>query len=384
MATHKYLAGTCDDIVTYLGRRFSRVLYVWHDFADSPNRRSFCQRRLGPAIVKTWLSRDYHNMPEALVLLKDWIFTLRMVLRSAETWDIYIGASGFDAIPGIILKKLNRVRKTVFWAGDFVPEARFSDGWKNAVYFRVNRFALKSCDYAWNISPRVEMARHAMYRLKSTPPQRVVPIGVWTARRIRLPLKEIHRHRVVFVGNLLEKMGVQLALRAIPEIRKSIGDFELLIIGKGVYEPRLREIVRELGIEDFVIFAGFIPSDEEMEQACSRCACAIAPYDAATDIWTRYADPSKIKTYLASGLPVIMTDVPFNASEIVSRRCGAVIKYDAHDFARAVVSLLSNESLLEEYRRNAFEYSKQFDWNTILDGAIADLLGGSSGGSAGK
>lgn len=374
VVTHKFTGSTQDDLVRYLDRRFERVLYVWHDFADSPNRRSFCEEHRNGSIVKSWSSGDYRNVPEPIVLLKDCAFSIYSILRTRERWDILIGLSGFDTLPGIMLRKLGRVARTVFWASDFAPYSRFSVTWKNMIYFQVNRLVLKWCDYAWNISPRVEKIREMMYRVKSKRPQRVVPIGIWTNRRVKLPLEKIRRHRVLFVGHLLEKQGVQLVLKAIPEIRKAISDFEFLIIGKGRYEAKLRGMVRELGIEDCVMFAGYIKSDEEMEQLSSRCACAVAPYDMKTDTWTRYADPGKIKTYLALGLPVILTDVPYNAYEIQRRRCGVVINYDVHELAKAVVAMLTNESLLEEYRRNAFEYSKQFDWNNIFDGAINEVL----------
>jgi phosphatidylinositol alpha-1,6-mannosyltransferase len=184
----------------------------------------------------------------------------------------------------------------------------------------------------------------------------------------------------LFVGHLLEKQGVQLVLRAVPEIRKTIADFEFLIIGKGNYEPALKRLVKELQIEGSVIFAGY-KNDEEMEQLSSGCACAVAPYDAKTDTWTRYADPGKIKNYLASGLPVILTDVPYNAQEIQRRKCGIVVKYDLYELTKAIVTLLTNESMLSEYRSNAFEYSKQFDWDNIFDGAIAEVLSSNSNGS---
>jgi len=280
-------------------------------------------------------------------------------------------------LPGVILKKLGRIDKTVFWAGDFVPNLRFTASWKNIIYFQENRFVLKHCDFAWNISPRIEKLREKMYGIKSKRPQRIVPIGIWTSRRVKLPIEKIHRHRVLFVGHLLEKQGVQLVLKAIPEIRKAIIDFEFLVIGKGNYEPALRCLVKELGIENYVLFVGY-KSDEEMEELSSHCACAVAPYDMKTDTWTRYADPGKIKNYLASGLPVILTNVPYNAYEIQRRRCGIVIRYDADELAKAIVTLLTNEPLLEEYRSNAFEYSKQFDWNHIFDGAIAEVLAADS------
>jgi phosphatidylinositol alpha-1,6-mannosyltransferase len=219
-----------------------------------------------------------------------------------------------------------------------------------------------------------------MYGVKSKRPQKVVPIGIWTNRRIKLPLEKIHRHRVLFVGHLLEKQGVQLVLKAIPEIRKTIIDFEFLIIGKGNYESALKSLVKELEIEECVLFAGY-KNDKEMEQLSSGCACAVAPYDEKTDTWTRYADPGKIKNYLSSGLPVILTDVPYNANEVQRRRCGIVIKYDVDELAKAIVTLLTDESLLAEYRTNAFEYSKQFDWNNIFDEAIAEVIVSNSSGS---
>jgi glycosyltransferase involved in cell wall biosynthesis len=372
VVTHKFTASTQDDLVSYLDKRYERVLFVWHDFADSPNRRSFCEEHCNGVILNHWKSRDYRNTPELVVMIKDFAFAMYSILRTGKKWDVSIGLSGFDALPGILLKKLNRVSKTVFWAGDFVPKSRFGESWKNMIYFQENRFVLKRCDYAWNISPRIEKLREILYGIKSKRKQRVVPIGIWTARRVKLSLKEIHKHRILFVGHLLEKQGVQLVLKAIPEIRKKIIDFEFLIIGKGNYESSLKSLVKGLGIDDCVIFAGY-KNDEEMERLSSQCACAVAPYDEKTDTWTRYADPGKIKNYLASGLPVILTDVPYNAREVQEKRCGFVIKYNVNELAKAILTLIANDSLLEEYRNNAFKYSKQFDWNNIFNGAIAQV-----------
>jgi glycosyltransferase involved in cell wall biosynthesis len=55
-----------------------------------------------------------------------------------------------------------------------------------------------------------------------------------------------------------------------------------------------------------------------------------------------------------------------------------VIKYDTDEMTKAIITLLSNKPLLEEYRNNAFEYSKQFDWNYIFDGAINEVIASNS------
>lgn len=52
-----------------------------------------------------------------------------------------------------------------------------------------------------------------------------------------------------------------------------------------------------------------------LEMIAKSCV-AIAPYVKKLDTWTYYGDPGKVKTYLSCGAPVILTKLPWNASEI--------------------------------------------------------------------
>ena len=91
------------------------------------------------------------------------------------------------------------------------------------------------------------------------------------------------------------------------------------------------------------------------------------------DWYVRITDRQKIEDYLASGLPVVTTDVRHNAWEIARRKCGFVVRYNRHELADVVIRFMSDEALLEQYRSNAFQYSKQFNWNSLIEGALSEL-----------
>jgi 1,2-diacylglycerol 3-alpha-glucosyltransferase len=63
------------------------------------------------------------------------------------------------------------------------------------------------------------------------------------------------------VGRLEEEKHVDWVLRALPAALKK-ADFQLLVVGIGNLEPELRELARKLGIQDSVVFGGFIPNHQ--------------------------------------------------------------------------------------------------------------------------
>lgn len=60
---------------------------------------------------------------------------------------------------------------------------------------------------------------------------------------------------IVGVGRLEEHKNFQLAIRALKNVNF---DYKFYILGQGVYENELKKLVRELRLEDKVIFAGFV------------------------------------------------------------------------------------------------------------------------------
>jgi glycosyltransferase involved in cell wall biosynthesis len=56
--------------------------------------------------------------------------------------------------------------------------------------------------------------------------------------------------------------GVDVTIRALPQILQVFPKVKYLVIGRGDDQPRLAQLAQDLGVSDRVIFAGFVPTEE--------------------------------------------------------------------------------------------------------------------------
>ncbi len=84
--------------------------------------------------------------------------------------------------------------------------------------------------------------------------------------------------RVLFVGRLVERKGVEYLLRALlePPLQDAPWPVELEIVGTGPSEAGLRELVRSLGLEGRARLTGRVPT-VELQAAYDRCDVFVLP-----------------------------------------------------------------------------------------------------------
>lgn len=375
--THVYATGPAQDLEEYLVNhvKINKLLFIGHPLFYVPGRSGSGYKKYTDGKLIKEKSLPNWRIPSTIGYVKDVILTFSWGFLTKGKWDLYIGSDSINAFVGIWLRRLGKTKKVVFYTIDYVPQ-RFDNKILNNIYHWVDKFCVKNADQTWNLSHRMAEAREELKGMKRSKYSRQVtfPIGIWYDRIKRLPFDEIEKHTLVFMGHILEKSGVQLALEAIPETTKEIKDFKFVIIGSGEYEETLKKMTRDLNIEKYVDFKGYVEDHEDIEDMLARCACGVALYDKDVDTWTRYSDPGKVKVYLATGLPVIITDVPHIARQIKDAKCGVVVEYKKDDLVNAILSLTNNEDLLKEYRENAIWFAKQFDWNVTFYKYLSDVL----------
>ncbi len=84
---------------------------------------------------------------------------------------------------------------------------------------------------------------------------------------------------ILTVGRLSDKekyKGQDAVIKALPRVSKRIPDVIYLIVGRGDDMERLKALVRDLGLEKKVIFAGYVP-DEDLLQYYNACDLFIMP-----------------------------------------------------------------------------------------------------------
>jgi glycosyltransferase involved in cell wall biosynthesis len=288
--------------------------------------------------------------------------------------DAWFGFNNLLCARGLLARRAGRARRVVLWSVDFIPD-RFGEGPLTGVYDRLDAYCCRHADARVELSRAALEGRNARHDLKDGEgaPAHVVPIGAWLERIPKTPEDALARRRVVFIGHLVERMGVGVFLEAIELLARRGVQVRADIAGRGPLEEELRRDASARGLDRRVTFHGFIGDHRRLEELLAACSLAVAPYQPAEDSFTRFADPSKLKSYLAAGLPTLLTDVPPNAGELAARAGAELLPCDAAAFAEAVERLLGAPEEWRRRRAAALAYSHEFDWGTLMGQAMRDL-----------
>lgn len=361
LATHYYATGPALDLEAYLQPMTDELLFIAHPLFAGGGP-SYARRYQAGQLTHT-LEKPPPKYPGRFVT--DLWRTLRWV---DGTWDLFIAGDPLLALAGLWLRRRRRVRHLVLYSIDYSPR-RFANPMLNRVYHRIDRLAAQHADVVWNVSAAIETARRARDGRAATSPQVVVPLGTYFDRIPRTssapPIP-----RLAFLGHLLDKQGLQLVIEALPSIRRRLPAVTLLVLGDGPYRAALERQSADLGVGGAVEFAGFIDDHREVERRLAGCTLGLAPYVPDPESFSRFADPGKIKTYLACGLPVILTDVPPIAPLIEARGAGRIVPYDAAALAETIIDYLSEPARLERARAAAIELGAEYAWDRVFAAAF--------------
>ncbi len=169
------------------------------------------------------------------------------------------------------------------------------------------------------------------------------------------------------MGSLLEKQGVQAVLDAIPLVRERAPAARLLVIGDGPYRRELERRAAGKGITDAVEFVGYVDDHRDLERMIAESGVAVATYDPVAAGFSYFADPGKIKNYLAAGVPVVATDVPWSARWLAERGAGRLVSYEPREIAIAILEVFDDPNA----RVAAASLGAESDWTRIFDEAFA-------------
>ncbi|NJL82130.1 MAG: glycosyltransferase [Chloroflexaceae bacterium] len=129
--------------------------------------------------------------------------------------------------------------------------------------------------------------------------------------------------------------GVDVTLRALPKILAECPDVKYLVVGRGDDQPRLERLVQELGLQERVVFAGFVPTAALIEHY--RVADAyIMPSQEGFGIVYLEA--------MACGLPVLAGDDDGSADPLQEGRLGWRVPHrDVDAVAAACLEILQGK-----------------------------------------
>lgn len=283
--------------------------------------------------------------------------------------DAWFGFNPLACARGLVARRTGQAGRVFLWSVDFVPD-RFGAGTPvTRVYDRLDELCCRRADARVELSEAARDGRNARHRLAgAAAPVHVVPMGAWLDRVTTTATDGFRRRRVVFLGHLVARQGVEVLLDAVDLVRARGEEIALDVIGTGPLEAALRARARDLPVR----FHGFVADHEEVERLLAEASLAAAPYR-PEETFTQYADPGKLKAYLAAGLPIVLTDVPPNAEDLARHGGAEIVPYDAPAIADAVSRGLASPERWQERRAAALEHARSFDWPVLLSDLLRKL-----------
>lgn len=376
VVTHEYFKGSGQEFREWLIRHGAGgVLYVAHRFYYAPEPYSYFDYNVAGERVgggKTWTWPRWQFIRH----VGDFFYALWVIWRTPGIIDYYVGVNSYNALLGLLLRRLGRVRMVVFFTIDYAMEDRF--GWEplNWLYRIMDRWAFFGSDFVWNVSERMGKERCRRLGLRAEKkPQVVVPIGIpWSeAQAIPVPRRE---WLLIYSGSIDKESGVSLLIEAAPRLVNLFPVLEIRVIGDGPLLAELQRRVAELGLQRTIHFMGFVDTTNERRRWLSLVkegTLGIAPYTDSTTTYKRYSDVTKPKDYMACGLPIVVTDVVLIAEDVRRYNLGRVISYTTDSLVEAVAELLRDGEERRRIEHNLNEYSRDTTWGNIFQRALRSI-----------
>ena len=186
-------------------------------------------------------------------------------------------------------------------------------------------------------------------------------------------VKEQDRFVLSYPGTLAVHQGLDVAIRAVSKLADKIPGLVFQIYGSGPQEQELRELTRELGLDELVQFRPGVPL-REIPRVIGGADLGIVAKQ--KNSFGNEAFSTKILEFMFLGVPVIAADTRidkyyFNDSVVKFFRSG-----DEEDLAETIYALWKDPSEREALTTNALKFVQEYSWARRMEDyyALVDSL----------
>ncbi|KUK78985.1 MAG: Group 1 glycosyl transferase, partial [Microgenomates bacterium 39_7] len=282
--------------------------------------------------------------------------TLKWLKKLPKGVDLGIGMNCFDTLALIVARSLGlkKITQIIFFNTDF-SRIRFQNPILNHIYIAIDKWAAKRADFLC-----CNTKRTIRVRIKEGIDKNKIiytPNGVFLADIGKIKEKKTFLPWLVYVGSLNKDHGLQ---NVFPFLAKT--NLKLFVIGSGPDEPYLKKMVKNYRLAKQVSFLGVMEHQQVIAFLKNFSGFGLAPYNKSSD-WVYYADPVKIKEYLACLVPPVTNETTEIAQIIKRKKMGFVYKKNPEKIFKRIASLDNSE--YQKIINNIEKYRETFDYQKI-------------------
>jgi glycosyltransferase involved in cell wall biosynthesis len=231
------------------------------------------------------------------------------------------------------------------------------------VYSMLERFSLKRIDQFIAVDERTkEFYENMQPYLKER--IRVIPVGI--DRNLFKPMDKRKMRRkygfgeddriILYVGRFSIEKGLDLLLKSFEEVHMNDPMTRLVLLGDGLEENKLKEMVRAHNINNVAFMA---PVAHDLIPEIMNCADVFALSSFQEGL------PTVVLEAFACGIPVVATDVGDVGKVVKEGETGFLVKNrEAEEFSKGILQVIENIDV--NYNENCQAMASGYSWDNIV------------------
>ena len=231
-------------------------------------------------------------------------------------------------------------------------------GLRTKIMMLVQKFVLKKANF---IMPPSEYNKGLVIKAYGVDPNKIIVNYTATEEPEVVPIEPDPKpHQVVTVARLISLKKIDEIIKAMKMVVAKYPDANLVIAGEGPEMDNLKNLTKELGLENSVEFLGKISRAETWQLRKNSSVYIINS--------THESLPISVLTSLASGIPIIATNVSGIREVVYHEKTGLLVESgDIDGIANSIFRLFEDPKLRDSVVENGKILLKErFSWEAHL------------------
>lgn len=215
-----------------------------------------------------------------------------------------------------------------------------------------------SPEFITNLSDRIPTAKEKLVLVPNT-----IRKSFFTDYKVEEAIIKKYKNKfvILYLGDTNIRRGLQTAIASLVELKQTIPNVKLVIVGKNTTDAVLKQQVKDLNIGEYVDFEGWQDVRLFQSYILSSAIC-ISPLHRNLQHDVAYAN--KIFQYMSFAKPVLVSNAIAQKNLIEKVKAGLVHQEkDVKDFSDKVLQLHQNENLRKTLGTNGKHFiESEFCW----------------------
>ncbi len=196
----------------------------------------------------------------------------------------------------------------------------------------------------------------------------VVMCGGWPSKDT--PEKREFPPRIIYSGLVAPRANVELFVKAIPFLSKSMPELKFYITKKGEHLSRIQKLAKQLNVNpEFYWFENY------QDFATFLTKCSVGILTSSQDLPAKFGPATKMFDYLTAGVPIVGDNIGSWTENLKNKKVALMTSDDPQELASAILSFLKDSKLADEYAQRGIDLVKnEYNWVNIVQNNLIPIL----------